>query len=165
MKKLLVLALVLSIAAMANATIVTLTPSATTVTQNQVVTVTATGDTTAALDYVVMDLGQISAGTLLWTKTVLAGELATVTEIGDLLPNQSDMELGSGSGPGSATPLTAGVQFNGTFKVAASASGSFYMYLEDQNSDIRQTIKYTVVPEPMTIGLLGIGGLFLRRRK
>jgi hypothetical protein len=39
------------------------------------------------------------------------------------------------------------------------------LYKSDGATQIGEGIPITAVPEPMTIALLGLGGLFLRRRR
>ena len=79
-------------------------------------------------------------------------------------------------GPYSATydgyDLTAGDTVAGAagtmFKVTIMPSASGAMSIGNYASDyvtLIDSANLTIVPEPMTIALLGLGGLFLRRRK
>lgn len=63
------------------------------------------------------------------------------------------------------TPPATGKWFDVDFQ-CDSTDGTVYIYLYDETGYVLEdTIKITQVPEPMTILLLGLGGLFLRRRK
>jgi hypothetical protein len=59
--------------------------------------------------------------------------------------------------------LTSGVQF--TMALKGLAEGTTYITMDISSPGTDQTIQVNVIPEPMTIALLGLGGLFLRRRK
>ena len=61
--------------------------------------------------------------------------------------------------------ILAGVQFNAD--VTGVAEGTYTVYLMSPwaATGIQDTLAVTIIPEPITIGLLGLGGLFLRRRK
>ena len=61
--------------------------------------------------------------------------------------------------------ILAGVQFNGT--ITGHTEGTYNVYLMSPWSapGLQDTLLVNVIPEPMTLGLLGLGGLFLRRRK
>ncbi len=66
----------------------------------------------------------------------------------------------------SSEPFTVapGTQFNVT--IIGLAAGQYTLRLDDaENAGPADNLAVTVTPEPMTLGLLGIGGLFLRRRK
>jgi hypothetical protein len=60
---------------------------------------------------------------------------------------------------------SAGVQF--TIDVIGVQAGTIYVDLQDflTDSKVGGPLALVVIPEPMTIALLGLGGLFLRRRK
>ena len=72
-----------------------------------------------------------------------------------------------GSNPGYSVGGEVAVM---TIDTAGLADGIYeiYTYTQDQwTSSLAEnaTFTLTVIPEPMTMGLLGLGGLFLRRRK
>jgi hypothetical protein len=66
--------------------------------------------------------------------------------------------------------ITAGVQpyvstFEMTFKTTVTGDVEFIGLSEWDGNAISLSETVNVIPEPMTIALLGLGGLFLRRRK
>jgi len=48
---------------------------------------------------------------------------------------------------------------------AGSSVGTIDVYLQDEDVLTKDTLTLNIIPEPMTVLLLGLGGLFLRRRK
>ena len=52
-----------------------------------------------------------------------------------------------------------------TFVVEGLAEGTYSVQVQDNNYDTQDTATVTIVPEPMTMALLGLGGLLIRRKK
>ena len=183
MKKLLVLMLVIGMASLASATPL-ITASATTVEQNESVSIYITGtsdDVTGAggdpaeagggwfylwLDYSTNAFSNdayLSLG-MTATKENAAGAEGAVEET---YPNYG---LSFSAYPGVAIPyvetddVDEGLWY--TFTVTAgTVLGTTTVQLWNGLTTILGSIDITVVPEPMTIALLGLGGLFLRRRR
>ena len=64
-----------------------------------------------------------------------------------------------------ATVNEIGVGMLGDFEFHCDDFGDVTIVLSDASQMIHDTLIIHQIPEPMTIGLLGLGGLFLRRRK
>lgn len=185
MKKLLVLALVLSMATMANAGLV--------ITSGDVVTTAATITATG----VISDLG-VQAGTMItagagWPGTgdnfyaVLIGDTSLGTfdfSAGTVVPVDSGLGILTNAGATGMFPanedgplfgvtlfqlssLAAGQQIFDNIKYTAIAAGTQTLSLIETDGatfNTTSTMTITQIPEPMTMCLLGLGGLFLRRR-
>jgi hypothetical protein len=68
------------------------------------------------------------------------------------------------SGP-TTDVLTAGAGFTFTLQGVAEGTGTVNLTELAPGSGLADSISFTVLPEPATMGLLAIGGLLLRRRK
>jgi hypothetical protein len=163
MKKLLVLILVLGLCSVANATI-SLRVNGSEVGTSASVTVTDV-------------IGVYSTDSSVYLALVLTDTPANDLANGAITTNAGDWgnitaySL-SGYGDGyymtadySGTPPSAGIQF--TMNVSGSIDDTFQIQLwhEDDWVNTADTLDITIIPEPMTIALLGLGGLFLRRRR
>jgi len=176
MKKLLILVMVLAMASLANATIVSITgPSTIALGGTAAYTVSQSGTPaigSADID-AVADLatkGTLSAGAI-----VATGRDTTTDYIGAPFgTNSNGYEF-------SAANLTSGVALGTnlfTFTLTATGTlgqiialsmveNSFYdaTFVQIPTGSVGlQGMNVTITPEPMTIALLGLGGLFLRRR-
>jgi hypothetical protein len=170
MKKLLVLLMVIGVASVANAALV-LSPSSVTppgVVDIQANPLTAV-DVQQAVFIVATGTVQLNAGTMLYTGT-LSG-ITNMSTDPDLKALANSI-LGS---KGAATRIDMVEMIDGTATPPAvtgrlatynvlSTSGTGWVCMLDP--DLTRMISSTeVVPEPVTITLLGLGGLMLRRRK
>lgn len=155
MKKLLVLMLVLGLATAANA--VTYDLSGDTMTATGTISVDVTGATADVYLALVISspggLGTFTKGTYAPSMT---GSVMAATVNGDAgeiwafgtIPEELYQD---GSW---LTAAWSGASTNATITVYSTPDGLSYTFLDS-----------VLVPEPMTIALLGLGGLFLRRRK
>ena len=168
MKKILVLMLVLGITSMASAALTLSGPTQVVVGQTVTITLSADAESVAVGDYGYVYVGgpgadPVSMITMLTAMT--DGLMSGVNYTGN---TYSYFYFVGADSPADTTPpyLSAGDWL--TFDVTASVTPNLSVigisvvsamgYSGDSHN-------ITVIPEPMTIGLLGLGGLFLRRRK
>jgi len=174
MKKLLVLALVLSMATLANAGLSIVGVPAGPILVGQTFTMSIVSDAT------------ISAGVGEWagwglvTETSLAGIAGGVTPVSD--PGFAIFDgvaAGAGFTPPAGTegvsgtilavngPVAAGTLFSSiTFTAQAAGLANITLVGTMDYAELTNIAAGSILitPEPMTLGLLGLGGLFLRRR-
>ena len=181
MKKLLILVLVLGLASAANALTVNLSldgvnpaPAAITVAPGDVINLSIISDTGGAAGnyWTYLEMNLPSAGTLpvagSFTINPNAGNLSSVADYSN--PGVFyDMELAANDSGGK---VVAGEHFSFTLTISPGAaidgSDDFDIWTLVPNDNTYSTddvLAVNIVPEPMTIALLGLGGLFLRRRK
>jgi hypothetical protein len=164
MKKLLVLLMVLGLVSSANAAL-SLSLSATTVAVGADVTLSVISDNG---DGWLGDL-VLSEDLVNWTAPIAAAYDGAVT----ILPAAGNLAALSMSQPnvaqisaGGLSPApVAGTQF--TVAIKGVQPGTIFIDLQDDSTfaEIAGPLTLTVTPEPITVALLGLGGLFLRRRK
>lgn len=166
MKKLLVLTLVLGLASAANAVIIEVDGQRqeAVVDPDTSVVVTIIGEDTAnILAYVIVDEGGLGA---LSGVEVLAGA-------GNQAGAEAYTEAGWGAGYNitvASTSVPTNVAIGPQFTLNYSYSGdiaanptTISLYIDPEY--VAPAAQISIVPEPMTVLLLGLGGLFLRRRK
>ena len=168
MKKVLVLMLVLGMASMASATLTLGGP--TTANPGDVVTITVSSDATDSY-YTYLGIGSVAGGPG-WATDDAVGSMAMPVATANAGPAASVMLSSSWMVTAAATPpdvITPGVHFNAEVTIASGASiGDTYTIATTTLGNYNtcdQEMTITVIPEPMTLGLLGLGTLLLRRRK
>jgi len=167
MKKLLVLLMVLGLATSAQAALSISLSETTVLTGDTVTASVVSSDNGNWIGYFILSEDQV-----MWTDPVAADYSGswTTSGIGNLgyvaaVPGYSavyDMSAASNLQP---TDVVAGTQFS--ISIVGQQIGTIYLGMADADyNPIAGTLtSLVVVPEPMTIALLGLGGLFLRRRK
>jgi len=167
MKKLLILALVLGFASSASAAI-SLDPSGAIDVPAGSYSLNVFSDDTMPYErfLAITDAtyGGITAIAILGT----AGGDAAMTDLGAMLTYDSvwsvnALDLNPDPDPGD---ILTGNQFTASVGFTGAAIGqNLIIELLDGNLNVLDSMTYNGVPEPMTIALLGLGGLFLLRRR
>jgi hypothetical protein len=174
MKKLLVLVLVLSMATMANAAL-TLSVSSTDLLAGGAATISISGDGTTPPGEFFLGINLGGPGALNITNAGLdyvgsAKSLAMDgTYAGDLgmIDPYVDIQLTDLPTPPNPVAQLNGLLVHGIGLTAGNIAGVVTLVLYNTNGEVQATQDVTIstVPEPITVGLLGLGAMFLRRRK
>jgi hypothetical protein len=165
MRKMLVLFLVLGLASAANAMLITVDEQegeSFEVDIETTITVVSE-DTSSWLGYIIIEEG--GAGSL---ENVVILDAA-----GDLGAAEAYSEAGWGTGyqlsasmsPAGDPPIAVGSQFSLDYVGDVGDTATISLFVDPEYTTPVASVNVTVVPEPMTILLLGLGGLFLRRRR
>lgn len=165
MRKILVLFLVLVLSSAANAMLITVDDQqgdSFEVDVQTTITVVSE-DASSWLGYIIIEEG--GAGTL-ENPIILdaAGDLgaaAAYTEAGW----GTGYELSASMSPSGDPPIAVGSQFSFDYIGAVGDTATISLFVDPEFTTPVATVNVTVVPEPMTILLLSLGGLFLRRRR
>ena len=176
MKKLLILALVMGVASTANATLTlvssngdTLDPAGVAYPMTTVIGIH--NDTAAAGQGLLTWLAIPDADPGSWTGTanihvppqVTGGEYNTHYGVVD--PGVGNVDLWeSNMSVASTTPFGIGILTDFEFVCTDLGDVTITMYADDI-ATVLDTLTIHQIPEPITFALLGLGGLFLRRRK
>ena len=165
MRKLLILFLVLGLASTANALLIKvdgLEGDFFEVDEQTEITVVSE-DTSSWLGYIIVEEGGTGS---LENVAVLdaAGDLgaaAPYTEAGW----GTGYELTASMGPAGDPPISVGNQFSLDYIGAIGDTATISLFVDPEYTTPVASVNVTVIPEPMTVILLGLGGLFLRRRR
>ena len=165
MRKILVLILVLGLASAANAMLIKVDEQEG---ESFEVDVTATitvvsEDASSWLGYIIVEEG--GAG-LLENAVILdaagnSGAAAAYTEAGW----GTGYELSASMSPEGVPAIAAGSQFSFDYIGAVGDTATISFFVDPEFTTPVASVNVTVVPEPMTVILLGLGGLFLCRRR
>ena len=161
MKKVLILLMVLGISSLAHATVLTWSVDGVTLDVDEVVNVTLSADDNSTYDrkWVGADSSAV-AEILDLVERAAAGEDADVRDpTVTTYPGWWTVQALDTTGTPGDT-IASGVQYDVSIK--GLAVGTYIIASDSYGTNDSLTI---VVPEPITIVLLGLGGLLLRRRK
>jgi hypothetical protein len=166
MRKLLILFLVLGLASTANALLIKvddLEGESFEVDTQATITVVSE-DTSGWLGYLIIEEG--GAGSL--ENVVILDAAGNNASAGPY--TEADWGTGfelsaSAAGDPPVPPVAAGTQFSLDYVGAVGDTATISLFVDPEYTTPVASVNVTVVPEPMTIILLGLGGLFLRRRR
>ena len=165
MRKLFLLFLVLGLASAANATLIKvddLEGESFEVDVQATITVVSE-DTSSWLGYLIVEEG--GAGSL--ENVVIldaAGDNATAGPYTEA-DWGTGFELSASMGPLENPPIAVGTQFSLDYVGEVGDTATISLFVDPEYTIPVASVNVTVVPEPMTVILLGLGGLFLRRRR
>ena len=165
MKKLVCLMIVALIGTVASAAVIELLSPAT-AEVGDIVTINLYSDVTAG-DFTVLSISDGGAGGSASNAVVTAGfDWVIFTGPGTLNTGGFLVENATGK-TNFGSPLVGGILYSFDYTVAAAPIGTIINFTADGNvgGTIISGAAMEVIPEPITIALLGLGGLFLRRRK
>ncbi len=179
MKKLLIMMLVLCVTSLASATTISLTDEGTQVSANpgDTVRLTISSDGATALGIISMDTvitvttGDIISGAMNLTDCATYGWDPGFSDNPKFLGTSSVAVAGGSSNftTGNIAALVGyvDVAYTGGVQVVSIAAGMNWggSYLLDGSSPVYSQGIVEIVPEPMTIALLGLGGLLMLRRR
>jgi len=169
MKRLLLLMLVLGMASSANAVLIQVDGQD----PSQVVDIAegftsvisvVSEDASSWLGYIIVEEG----------GTGVLGEAAKLDAAGDIGAFSAYSEAGWGDGyeltvsmsQGGVPAIAVGPQFTMNYSGGVlGETARISLFLDPNYENPLDSVAVTIVPEPMTVILLGLGGLFLRRRK
>jgi hypothetical protein len=166
MRKILVLFLVLGLASTANALLITvddLEGESFEVELQTTITVVSE-DTSSWLGYIIVEAG--GAGSL--ENAVV---LDAAGDIGVASPYTAEPEWGLGyeltasMSPSGVPAVAAGSQFSLDYVGEVGDTATISLYVDPEYTTPVASVNVTVVPEPMTVILLSLGALFLRKRR
>ena len=165
MRKILVLILVLGLASAANAMLITVDEQegdSFEVDIKSAITVVSE-DASSWLGYIIIEEG--GAGSLEnAVKLDAAGDIgvfSAYTEAGW----GTGFELTASMSPAGVPALAAGSQFSFDYLGSIGDTATISLFLDPEFTTPVASVNVTVVPEPMTVLLLSLGALFLRRRR
>ncbi len=178
MKKLLIMMLVLCVTSLASATTISLTDEGTQVSAmpGDTVTLTISSDGATALGIISMDTvltvsGDVITGAMNLTDCASYGWDPGFSDNPKFLGTTSVAVAGGSSNftTGNIAAIVGYVEvaYTGGIQVVSIAAGMNWggSYLLDGSSPVYSQGIVEIVPEPMTIALLGLGGLFMLRRR
>jgi len=171
MKKLLVLALVLSIATVANAALVIHAPATLAVGGTTVITLEGlTGQVMLLTMLTVEGPGTLDFETL---TPIYAGSLAVIDDVLNVEDGQDWFDAIVGANE-NVTQVVYGEFFDATglkpegdlytIELTCDGLGDVILTLLDEDFETITSVTIEQIPEPATMLLLGLGGLFLRRK-
>jgi len=167
MKRLVAMLLVFGLASTANAVLLQVDGVSATdveIAEGATSLITIVGeDASSWLGYLIVEVGGTGA---LSDAVILpaAGDLAAAELYAD--PDGAGYMLTTAESPGSSTPISTGAQFNVNYSGGIMGeTAKISLFVDPEYTTPVASINVSIIPEPMTIALLSLGALFLRKRK